>query len=559
MQLSHSLKLWSLESNSWLVAFYHRVEIRGFVKLTSLSAEGYLQVHGYSLSSAESVEVISPPGYHNGVLEVSFTSEMPAEIPALEDIERAVGCHSISLPAVYDEVKQYLLQHPESALIHLQQVENPRLGPIMQLLPNVKMGDGFISLGESSYISEHGTEARYSATVHSALDHLVDRHSAGEPLCVVVCGAKNIGKSTLIKYIINKLLKLSKKGVAHLDCDPGQCEFSPPGTLTLHTVTSPLLGPAWYNVPVKVDNSKLYGAMSADIDPDGYLRCVRQLVQQYRSGDTKHLPLLVNTMGWTQGLGLHLLSATVAEVRPTHVIQLCSEGLSYHNFSELSVLNLSSHDMFIPSEISSTMHKFLDYELIPLVMSHIQKLKFESDVLRPILCRDLMTTSYMLKSSRPTSRIVNEITPYRVSMSNIALCFGAEPLPARLWSEAITMQVVVLCSAAPDVVADVEGSAYKTVTGDGAAALSVVGYGLVRAVDDCRQCLYVSTPLSPTHLARVNVLYKLHGSITPEMWFFQQVGWVSDGKGLPFVSKRLSGAGFVSTASAKYKFRKSKN
>jgi len=39
---------------------------------------GYLQVHGYSLSSAESVEVISPPGYHNGVLEVSFTSEMPA-------------------------------------------------------------------------------------------------------------------------------------------------------------------------------------------------------------------------------------------------------------------------------------------------------------------------------------------------------------------------------------------------------------------------------------------------------------------------------------------------
>lgn len=71
-----------------------------------------------------------------------------------------------------------------------------------------------------------------------------------------------------------------------------------------------------------------------------------------------------------------------------------------------------------------------------------------------------------------------------------------------------------------------EGSAYKTVTGDGAAALSVVGYGLVRAVDDCRQCLYISTPLSPTHLARVNVLYKLHGSITPEMWFFQQVGWV---------------------------------
>ena len=31
-------------------------------------------------------------------------------------------------------------------------------------------------------------------------------------------------------------------GVTHLECDPSQCEFSPPGCLTLHTTKSPLLG-----------------------------------------------------------------------------------------------------------------------------------------------------------------------------------------------------------------------------------------------------------------------------------------------------------------------------
>jgi len=71
-----------------------------------------------------------------------------------------------------------------------------------------------------------------------------------------------VGKSTLLRYLINSLLdkykflqNLSFKKraffylissrypkVAYMDCDPGQCEFTLGGCLTLNFIDEPLLG-----------------------------------------------------------------------------------------------------------------------------------------------------------------------------------------------------------------------------------------------------------------------------------------------------------------------------
>lgn len=56
--------------------------------------------------------------------------------------------------------------------------------------------------------------------------------------------------------------------------------------------------------------------------------------------------------------------------------------------------------------------------------------------------------------------------------------------------------------------------------------LSMIGYGIVRAIDANRKHLYVTTPLSTSALSSVNVLSKIHGSITPEQWYFQQLSKV---------------------------------
>ena len=52
--------------------------------------------------------------------------------------------------------------------------------------------------------------------------------SPAQTLCVLVCGSKNTGKSSLARLLVNALL--SKHGtVAFLDTDCGQPELTPPG------------------------------------------------------------------------------------------------------------------------------------------------------------------------------------------------------------------------------------------------------------------------------------------------------------------------------------------
>jgi polynucleotide 5'-hydroxyl-kinase GRC3/NOL9 len=54
------------------------------------------------------------------------------------------------------------------------------------------------------------------------------------------------------------------------------------------------------------------------------MQCVRQCFQDYlvlKSKD-ENIPLIVNTMGWNQGLGLCLLKESVLVFQPTHLIQI---------------------------------------------------------------------------------------------------------------------------------------------------------------------------------------------------------------------------------------------
>eukprot|EP00954_Amorphochlora_amoebiformis_P002301 181255-Amorphochlora_amoeboformis.AAC.1 len=46
-------------------------------------------------------------------------------------------------------------------------------------------------------------------------------------------GNRNVGKSTCCRAVVNKLLDGPKKEVVLLDTDVGQCEFTPPGLVTL--------------------------------------------------------------------------------------------------------------------------------------------------------------------------------------------------------------------------------------------------------------------------------------------------------------------------------------
>jgi hypothetical protein len=71
----------------------------------------------------------------------------------------------------------------------------------------------------------------------------------------MITGAKGVGKSTLLRYLTNRMLSARKdddaggvEEVAILDTDVGQPELAPPGLLRLSIVRKPLLQPPYWNL-----------------------------------------------------------------------------------------------------------------------------------------------------------------------------------------------------------------------------------------------------------------------------------------------------------------------
>ncbi|CAG2210353.1 unnamed protein product [Mytilus edulis] len=97
---------------------------------------------------------------------------------------------------------------------------------------------------------------------------------------ITIIGGKNSGKSTLNRYLINSLLDKVDR-VYFLECDVGQTEFTPPGCVSLHCVSEPVLG-----------------VTPAD-DPTRYLTCIEKCFSKYVDLKEKG-PLIVNTCGWNK-------------------------------------------------------------------------------------------------------------------------------------------------------------------------------------------------------------------------------------------------------------------
>jgi polynucleotide 5'-hydroxyl-kinase GRC3/NOL9 len=161
---------------------------------------------------------------------------------------------------------------------------------------------------------------------------------------VVLCGPKGSGKSTFVRLLLNRLLSTqngkqstSRKpnkppGVALLDLDPGQPEYSHPGQLSLVHIQEPNFGPPNTH-PVPGMKSRLLrahalGALSPSMDPSLYVSCALDLFAHYRNFASLHhdCPLIINTPGWVLGTGLEILVELIAKVRPSEVIYMSQEG-----------------------------------------------------------------------------------------------------------------------------------------------------------------------------------------------------------------------------------------
>lgn len=156
-----------------------------------------------------------------------------------------------------------------------------------------------------------------------------------------------------MRVLINRALSVSASGAAFvIDCDVGQPEFGIPGCISLHLIKEPVLSPVHLNMRPALMQFYL-GDVTSKNEPAIVLDAVRQLFDRYLSevksispeslrskpintyeiltggagadhGGGEVPPLIVNTDGFTRGIGAEVLLGVARIVRPAVVLQVAS-------------------------------------------------------------------------------------------------------------------------------------------------------------------------------------------------------------------------------------------
>lgn len=180
-------------------------------------------------------------------------------------------------------------------------------------------------------------------------------------LRALICGPKGSGKSTFSRYLLNHLLSPAPQtdtgysntdGVAFLDLDSGQPEFSPMGQVYLAHLRSPFFGPPFTHPSLDdfpdgtVVRAHHIGATSPKDDPDHYVLAAMDLMDRYRSLLATHpqCPLIINYPGWIFGLGLEVATWAVRSLGLSDVVYMSEKGPA----EVVEPLALAARDAMIP-------------------------------------------------------------------------------------------------------------------------------------------------------------------------------------------------------------------
>ncbi|XP_048035225.1 polynucleotide 5'-hydroxyl-kinase NOL9 [Megalobrama amblycephala] len=351
---------------------------------------------------------------------------------------------------------------------------------------------------------------------------------------ILVCGGKSSGKSTFNRHLMNSLLNHTVS-VEYLECDLGQTEFTPPGCLSLCTVTEPVLGPPFTHLR-DPKHMVYYGLADCQADIDRYLESLKSL-WRHVSGES---PVIINTMGWVKGHGFLILVDLIRLFSITHVVQL-----SYGNAPQCQLLTpeflRTAHGWQThppqstlteepASHLNTQSHVFLS------VQSEFESAGTAGEMQhqRSNELRDLALLSYFsqLQSSEPGPiRPLHCFIPYQVPHSSVAIgVMHCEVAPNNILY-AVNASIVGLCCLSEKVV----GRGGPVVLSQ-TPVCQCVGLGVLRGIDMARGLYFLVTPVSPSVLRHVNCL--LLGEITlPKKMLTKQLGVEGD---LPYVTTDYS-------------------
>uniref|UniRef100_UPI00398E933A polynucleotide 5'-hydroxyl-kinase NOL9 n=1 Tax=Pristiophorus japonicus TaxID=55135 RepID=UPI00398E933A len=381
---------------------------------------------------------------------------------------------------------------------------------------------------------------------------------------ILVCGGKNVGKSTFNRHLMNSLLN-HIPCVEFLELDLGQTEFCPPGCIALHLVTEPLLTPPYMH---QSEPRKMvyYGDVSCERDLDRYVEAVKYLYAEYK----KERPLVINTMGWLKGFGLSILVDLIRLLGPTHVVQFSTTEGSQDSpaltpkFVQTAAgwhtkgKHQKPVDLRIPFNLSEeeeeeeeeqeesvSLHAGLHGHRLMHIQSELPGvgdasiLKYRSNVLRDLALLGYFSHLQPSDTGRPLS--LHSMLPYQVPFGAVALhVLHCDVTPSHILYAA-NASLVGLCRI-PDGVGSQGGG---PVLLPRAPICDCFGVGIIRGINLEKRLYYILTPIPVAKLKQVNCL--LMGAVNiPHSLFRNQPGVTGE---VPYLTSNysfsLSGAGKI--------------
>lgn len=320
---------------------------------------------------------------------------------------------------------------------------------------------------------------------------------------IMACGAKSTGKTTLLRYTVNRLLSYHQC-VAWLDCDISTTHHTTYTTLTLSIYSTPLhncISQQYGNV-VKQYN---HGSTQLYNHPQRYLQQIKSLYQIY-SQQYSELPLVINTYGWIKGLGFNILNQLIDITDVTHIGQLSSNNGSI----ELSYNAMNTVCTLLPAYAAdSTAPK--------------QLLNAEQ-------YNTLMLTQYFQQLAADSTLPINELlyhtVPYTVPYNSIQIEFIGVNRPSNDYMyHTINGRLITLCT---------DNMYYN-----------IIGYGIVYSIDMKKQLMYIVTPLAHDKLHSVQ--YIVCGDLyLPQSFYTTNINTTSI---IPYMSTNDSSIGSVAGGS----------
>ncbi|KAH8687447.1 hypothetical protein BGZ60DRAFT_425347 [Tricladium varicosporioides] len=387
--------------------------------------KGQITILGSTLKASKTIHKIFAPCSHSlPVIRCLAVESNKAEI-CLHQSESGLGSMDYLSP-LFGKLWN---ESPRGIGTDFESILKKQKPSTYQILPS--SGDDL----PSTYLQPLISAPEWNALLSTLTDPAVSHNSA-----IMICGPKSSGKSTFAKIFANRLLSIaagsSLSGVAILDLDPGQPEFSPPGQLSLVRLVEPNFGPPFaHPVPSnrnQIIRSHAIGSLSPALDPTLYMACVVDLFMHYKNLLSKvpKCPLILNTPGWVLGTGLELLIELITKIQPTGTIYMSDEGPN-EVVSSLRAAAKSAPVYTLPSQVSEYTTRTAVHLRTMQVMSYFH--------LNPKPSKTLTWNNTPLSSIPPWE--------IRYSGENAGIlgiiCYGEQP-PANLLAETINGSLVAI-------------------------------------------------------------------------------------------------------------------